>query len=44
MLIEDSNNERKLPDIIKIMEKNVLPLTELIKTVIEIEIIKRKRQ
>lgn len=43
MLIEDSKNERKLPDIIKNMEKNVLPLTELIKTVIEMEIIKRKR-
>ncbi len=44
MLIEDSKNERKLPDIIKNMEKNVLPLTELIKTVIEIETEKRKKQ
>jgi hypothetical protein len=44
MLIEDSNNEKKLPDIIKNMEKNVLPLAELIKRVIEMEIVKRKRQ
>ena len=38
------SNKRKLPDIAKAMEKNVLPLTELIKTVIEMEIIKHKRQ
>ena len=44
MLMENSNNETKLPDIIKNMEKNVLPLAELIKTVIEMEIVKRKRQ
>ena len=31
------SNKRKLPDIAKAMEKNVLPLTELIKTVIEME-------
>ncbi len=36
------SNKRKLPDIAKAMEKNVLPLTELIKTVIEMEIEKRK--
>ncbi len=35
---------KKLPDIIENMKKNVLPLAELIKTVIEMEIIKRKRQ
>lgn len=35
---------KKLPDIIKNMKKNVLPLAELIKTVIKMEIIKRKRQ
>jgi len=36
------STKRKLPDIAKAMEKNVLPLTELIKTVIETEIVKRK--
>ena len=35
---------KKLPDIIENMKKNVLPLAELIKTVIKMEIIKRKRQ
>ena len=44
LTVDFDDNNKKLPDIIKNMEKNVLPLAELIKTVIEMEIIKRKRQ